>query len=215
MGRTLTAEESQSVQQALGFVEQLLDCASAISVSGVSAQDMADIRSNVDELSNMLSNGEIDVESEGPNVQASTDSGGIHLNDQQGMFSMPGDLLLNDCSQGYFASLWTLIGVLFHEKYHFKHHTGLWGGVIKAAFDLVFGFGAYILNLTLGEADQRRWLHKEFMAYAYSHGRLMLLGFILEDVCRENPACIPCCAEHRSEQRRAERSHEDGMAGRN
>lgn len=215
MGRPLTPAETQSVEQALDFVTRLLDCAAGINVSGLDAQEAADIRSNVGELTTMLANGQIDVESEGANVQASTDSGGIHLNDQQGMYSMPGDMQLTDCSQGYFASLWTLIGVLFHEKYHFKHHTGLWGGGVKAVFDLVFGIGAYILNLGLGEADQRRWLHKEFMAYAYSHLRLMRLGFVLEDVCRENPGCIPCCDAHRREQRNAEKSHQDGMAGKN
>lgn len=203
MSRPLNKQELQTITQALEFIEKLFDCAESIDVNGIDKKKMKKLNDCLSELSDMLDNGEIDVKSNSASVQAETDWDGIHLNDTQSIYSMPGDLMLEDCEEGYFKSLWLIIAMLFHEKYHYENHTGLWGGVIRAPFDLVWGSTALIVDDILEQRAKRTWLWKEFKAYAFSHLRMLWVGFILEDVCRKNPDCIPCCEQHLQWQRDA------------
>ncbi len=203
MSRPLNTQESQTITQSLGFLNKLFDCADAIDVNGVDKDKIADLRRCVSELSDMLAKGQIDIKSNSESVQAETDRHGIHVNDAQSMFSLPGDLMLENCEEGYFSSLWLIIAMLFHEKYHFKHHTGFWGGVVKATFHLFFGTGGLLLDEVLDGSTHRSWLWKEFKAYAHAHLAMLKIGFTLEDVCKKNPNCIPCCEQHLQWQRDA------------
>lgn len=208
MARPLTQAESQTIQQSIDFLNQLFQCANNINVSGIDSDEMDELKANVADIQSKLENGLIDVESNGNSIQAETDRNGIHLNDTQSMYSMPGDLQLNDCSNGYFLSLWTIIGMLFHECYHYENHTGFWGGGVKAVFDLVFGTPALLYREFVEGEKPRSRLHKEFMAYAHSELMLLKLSFILADVCEENPGCIACCDQHKQQIREIMKRHD-------
>ncbi len=196
MTRSLNQTESKTIQQTLDFLDKLFQCADNINVSGLDSDEIDNLKEQVDDFKKKLKDGLIDIKSQKGSIQAETDSSGIHLNDTQSMYSMPGDLKLDDCGNGYFQSLWTIIGLLFHEAYHYENHTGLWGGGVKAVFDVFFGTPALLYRQFVEGKSPRSWLHKEFMAYAHSELMLLKLSFILEDVCKENPRCIPCCRQH-------------------
>src|SRR5207237_5261574 len=132
--------------------------------------------------------GKIDVQSsDSIGRQAETDSDGIHINDTQDMFSMPGDLHLTDCREGYFGSAWLIAAMLLHEKYHYDHHTGLFGGIIRPVFDLIGGSAALWWSDLVDGTTLRTHLYKEFKAYAWSYSMLGTLSYLLEKVCREKP----------------------------
>lgn len=208
MARPLNQQEEQSIREALAFLSKLLDCLESIQDHGVDKDKIRELRDIIADLTQMLNQGKIDIKSNSSSVQAETDGDGIHLNDQQTMYSLPGDLKLYDCKEGYFASLWTIISVLIHERYHYHYHTGAWGGVKKG-----LGFVFYTplagvadgLHHLFGTGDKRTWLVHEDNAYWHTYEMLSRLSNYLSTVCLRNPDCIPCCDQHKlhlSEARR-------------
>lgn len=195
MGTPLDATQKRSIEQALDLLARLLECTRDLQLGDYFATEREKIRKELERLRGMLADGRIDIESNRKSVQAETDRNGIHINDTQDMFSMPGDLLLNDCAEGYFNSLWLILGMLFHERYHYDHHTGLWGGGVVAVFHFIGGTPALIVSRLQGKT-MRSFLFKEFKAYAWSYSLLNTLLYFLEKICREKPDCIPCCQKH-------------------
>lgn len=133
MSQPLDPTQKKSVEATLDFLERLIACYAPH--ADKTKDQLDDLRATVADLRDMLNSGKIDIQTAGINIKAETDRGGIHLNDQS-TYSMPGDYLLNDCKEGYFESLWTMIEVLLHERHHYHHTTGIWGGGFRSILDL-------------------------------------------------------------------------------
>jgi hypothetical protein len=201
MSTPLTPTQKTSIGKVLDFLTKLLDCYEKNRPSSSSLQDqLKRMRDDVHDLRGLLDEGKIDIERHGDlGRKAKADGDGIHLNDRSS-FEMPDDFHLEDCSEGYFGSLWQLIETLLHELYHYRHHTGLWGGVKKLP-DFIFGGLALMLESALGDG-QRTWLWHEKQAYRYSFSQLGFLRLALAIGCND---CIPCCEQHGREEEQAAR----------
>lgn len=198
MSRPLTAAEKQSIDQAIAFLLKLMDCyESVVGPNASTTEDIKRTRDTANDLKSMLDSGKIDVESDSVNIKAETTGSGIHINDTS-TFSMPGDLHLEDCAEGYFASLWTLIEMLIHEHYHYEHHTGFFGRVLRRVPDTFFGGAVLVFDSLFGETV-RTWKWHEFKAYAHTHNLLIFIEGAVHLVCRMKPDCLGCCAKHQQE----------------
>lgn len=195
MSQPLSPEQKRSVEDALGLLERLLHCAGQLPATPLRDDYRNVLQQELDALNGMLANGTIDVDSNSSFIPAETDRDGIHLNDTQSIFSMPGDLMLEDCREGYFASAWLLIGILIHERYHYQWSTGIVGSLGKVV-SFVFGGTALLWSSVVEGKTFRSLKWHEFKAYAWANLQLMKALSLLEDVCRQLPGCIPCCPEH-------------------
>lgn len=194
MSKPLTQPQKDSVRQALNFVKKLLDCLDQAHDTGTDTNREKEIRDVVADLLKMLDDGKIDAETADVSEKARTDGNGIHLNDQS-TYSMPGDLLLEDCREGYFTSLWTIIETLIHEYAHYHRDTGLVGRVLRRVPDTFFGGAALMLKSLFGKTV-RTWKWHEMKAYYFAYAMLSTLAHYLYMVCLKNPDCIPCCEQH-------------------
>ena len=126
--------------------------------------------------------------------KARTDGNGIHLN-VDSTFSLPGDLLLGDCSEGYFSSLWTLIEVLIHEYAHYRRDTGLVGRVLRRIPDTFFGGLALMLGSLTGRT-MRTWRWHEMRAYHFGYTMLRTLRHFVFMLDVTDAECLPCPKQH-------------------
>lgn len=203
MSKPLTPTQKDTVKQVLDFLKKLLDCLDGAHDTGVNPNRKQEIRDLVDDLARMLDAGKIDAETEDVSEKARTDGDGIHLNEAS-TFSLPGDLLLEDCAEGYFTSLWTLIEVLVHEYAHYQRDTGLVGRVLRRIPDTFFGGPALILKSLFG-TTVRTWKWHEMRAYHFAYSILSTLAHYLFLVCLKHPSCIPCCDQHQQNAEEAKR----------
>lgn len=203
MSQPLSQQQHDTVKQVLDFIEKLLTCLENTHDHGSDPVRRQEIRLIINELNNMLQTGKIDVEVAPVSEKARTDSNGIHLNELS-TFSMPGDLLLNDCREGYFNSLWTLIEILFHEYAHYRHDTGIVGRVVRRIPDTFLGGLALMLGSLFGHT-KRTWLWHEMRAYRFCYNILSTLNHYLFMVCLNDPQCIPCCRQHQQFSEEAKR----------
>lgn len=194
MSRALTPKERDTVRAVLAFLEGLLRCFEQLKDHGTNPDRIRELRDMFTDLSQMLDQGRIDAESADAAEKARTDGNGIHLN-VDSTFSLPGDLLLGDCSEGYFSSLWTLIEVLMHEYAHYRRDTGLVGRVLRRIPDTFFGGLALMLGSLTGRT-MRTWRWHEMRAYHFGYTMLRTLRHFVFMLDVTDAECLPCPKQH-------------------
>jgi hypothetical protein len=195
MSQPLDAAQRKSVEQALEALARLLECLQGLTLRTYLEEQRAAATRELAALRALLADGRIDIRSGRESIQAQTDRHGIHINDNQQMFSLPGELALEDCNAGYFGSAWLILAMLIHERYHYEQNTGL-RGALRAPFDLVGGSLSLVWSGIVQGQTLRSWKWKEFAAYGASYAMLTSLGWLLDKVCKEKPLCIRCCHKH-------------------
>lgn len=80
MSRPFTQQERNTISSVLAFLHRLLDCFEQLKDHGTNPDRIRELRTVIDELSQMLDSGKIDAESADPAEKARTDGDGIHIN---------------------------------------------------------------------------------------------------------------------------------------
>ena len=215
----LTAEQRDTVNRALDFLQQIIDCYDALPADArtVPSPQRDEIERAVDRLRELNRNGQIDFASESSiAVLARTDRRGIHLNsnfggDYRNDYDLPADYMVDNCEEGYFYSLWRLIEILMHELFHYEHHSGVIGSANVLFLVVVYGTVGNLLEGASGLfarlRGQRRLVRKyaghEHQAYSYAYWQLGWLDHLLFAICFDDSDCIPCCEQHSAQARAA------------
>lgn len=204
----LSSQQADSVRAAIRLLRKIHDCASRIPASQRSGAWNDDQLKEVDRvataLDGLLGEGKIDSSEEPTNVEAKADGEGIHINRKfdgnwEGAYRLEKDWRLDDCREGDFDSPWELLGVLAHELYHYEHHTGFWGSLLKlieVAVALPADLFLRVAGKQLGLGTPSSLLGHENFAYMYAKYLLLSLKYMLSDICRDAPHCVPCCEGH-------------------
>ncbi len=208
----LDDSQKATIRAALESLRRMLHCCDDC----LDEDPDTDIEAYIAGLLQLLDAGKIDWESNDTAVKAMTDGDGIHLNkdfggDYSNNYQLPPDYLLDDCKNGFFSSYWTLLEMLFHEYYHYLHHTGFSGNVGAGALVLL-GWVAAIPEAILGLFGVKTspYNGKELPTYFHTYDLLSRLFEILDDCCdcqdetgpdpldpstddEEGCDCIGCC----------------------
>jgi hypothetical protein len=207
MNRSLTTKEKNAIDDMLAFIQKIINCDEKLgepcnperSTIKMRPERVSEIRDIVKGLRGLLDENKIDVGSRKDSDKASTDSGGIHLNENFGgdwtnWITFPDDWKLSDCSEGYFQSFWRLVEVLFHEYYHYVHHTGFLGTLNKAWQLVSFLPFAPVIKVTGLGPDT--WAGFEYTTYYDTYFVLDAIYDMLSDICLCTEDCIDCCDQN-------------------
>ncbi|MBI5418046.1 hypothetical protein HZA55_08910 [Candidatus Poribacteria bacterium] len=195
MTRPLNVNESQTINHVLNFFYKLLERAESINPNEINKYYIDIIKKEIDGLSDVLKKGQIDIESfDLKEIRAKSDIKGIHINDKQNILSMSGEIQLNN--EENIKSLWLIISILFHEKFHFERHTGLLKLLFKSPLELFIGSGMLIFSTAINKKTFRTLLWKEYQACAHAYLVMQKIGYLLVDVNRVSPNVFNCFEEH-------------------
>ena len=212
----LTDNAAKGLDAVFDFILKILKCADQVPKDDRSGawkpEDANELKRIAEALKKLRAEGKIDQgEKSSTEIGAYTDSDGIHVNENYGdgefWEAFPEELHLDDCLEGAFESTWTAVQFLLHEFYHWEHDVGVLGSLGKAAVDLLMFptlFGGWLAS---GKPPKSPWVH-EWPAFNETRRLLLALGYMLSDICRAKPRCIPCCAVHLSHCQGAARKQE-------